>query len=394
MAYEHDKEQITYIGTTNFRNTNIRFGIKDTDRLGHIYCIGKTGVGKSTLLQNMALQDIQNGKGLAVIDPHGDVAEYLMSRIPESRKRDVIYINPVDLDHPVAFNPLHRVKAEHHHLVVSGLVATFKKIWSESWGPRLEHILRFCLHTLLEYPDATLLDIQPLLTDADFRQHVLLYIRNPFTLAFWQNEYNGYSPRLRAEAIAPILNKVGLFQTSIPLRNMVGQKKRDFRMQQVLDLGKILIVNLSKGKIGEDASSLLGSMLVSAIQNAALYRAHKPTHTRTPFFLYIDECHSFITMSFVDILAEARKYGLGIFMANQFLGQLNEGIQSALIGNVGTLICFRIGNEDAGRLAMEFYPDFEAQDLLKLPRSTVYIKLMINGATSQPFSATCHQSSY
>ena len=386
MAYE-DKEQITYIGITNYRNTNQRFGIKDIDRLGHIYCIGKTGVGKSTLLQNMAMQDIRNGKGLAVIDPHGDVAENLLKHIPGVRRTDLIYFNPADLEYPIAFNPLHGVKPEFHHLVASGLIATFRKIWSESWGPRMEYILRFSLLTLLEYPEATLLDIQPLLTDPEFRQHVLLYVRNRYTLEFWLNEFNKYSPSLRAEAIAPILNKVGLFRTSIPLRNVVGQKKRDFRMQQVLDASKILIVNLSKGKIGEDASSLLGSLLVSAIQNAALYRAYQPEHARTPFFLYIDECHSFITLSFADILAEARKYGLGIFLANQFLEQLDERVRSALFGNVGTLISFRVGNSDAEILAKEFYPVFNQEDLVALSRFAMYLKLMIDGATSQPFSA-------
>ena len=387
MDYDN-KNSLTYIGITNYRSTNQKFGIKDKDRLAHIFCIGKTGVGKSTLLQNLAIQDIQNGKGLAVIDPHGDVAETLLKHIPEHRKKDLIYFNPADLEHCIAFNPLHGIHPNYHHLVASGLVAVFKKIWGDtSWGPRMEYILRFSLLTLLEYPDATLLDIQPLLTDTLHRDMILAYVKNEHTISFWQNEFLKYSPTLRNEAIAPILNKTGLFLTSIPLRNVVGQKTRGFRMQQVLDGSKILICNFSKGKIGEDACTLIGSMLVTSIQLAALYRAKQPENMRVPFFLYVDECQTFATNSFVDMLSEARKYGLGVFMANQFLDQLHEKIRAAILGNCGTLISFRVGATDAEILAKEFYPVFEAIDLANLPRYSVYLKLMIDGASSLPFSA-------
>jgi len=388
MEKEHDTHSLTLIGITNFRSTNQRFGIKDKDRLAHIFCIGKTGVGKSTLLSNMAISDIEKGKGLAVIDPHGDVAETLLKHIPAHRKHDLIYFNPSDLEHPIAFNPLHGVHPNYHHLVASGLVSVFKKIWGDtSWGPRMEYILRFTLLTLLEYPDATLLDIQPLLTDTLQRDKILAYVKNEHTIAFWQNEFLKYSPTLRAEAISPILNKTGLFLTSIPLRNVVGQKTRGFRMQQVLDGSKILICNLSKGMIGEDACTLLGSMLVTSIQLAALYRAKQPEHTRKPFFLYIDECQTFTTQSFSDMLAEARKYGLGVFMANQFLDQLHEKIRAAIFGNCGTIISFRVGANDAELLAKEFYPVFEAIDLVNLPQYSMYLKLMVDGATSEAFSA-------
>ena len=387
-----DKNSLTYIGITNYRSTNQRFGIKDKDRLAHMFCIGKTGVGKSTLLQNLAIQDIENGKGLAVIDPHGDVAETLLKHIPEHRKNDLIYFDPADLEHCIAFNPLHGVHPNYHHLVASGLVAVFKKIWGDtSWGPRMEYILRFSLLTLLEYPDATLLDIQPLLTDTLHRDKILEYVKNEHTISFWQNEFLKYSPTLRNEAIAPILNKTGLFLTSIPLRNVVGQKTTSFRMQQVLDGSKILICNFSKGKIGEDACTLLGSMLVTTIQLSALYRAKQPENTRVPFFLYVDECQTFATNSFVDMLSEARKYGLGVFMANQFLDQLHEKIRAAILGNCGTLISFRVGATDAEILAKEFYPVFEAIDLVNLPRYTIYLKLMIDGASSMPFSALCNK---
>lgn len=388
MDKAYDTHSLTYIGVTNYRSTNLRFGIKDKDRLAHIFCIGKTGVGKSTLLKNMALSDIEKGKGLAVIDPHGDVAEALVKNIPKGRQKDLVYFNPADTEKPIAFNPLHGVHPNYHHLVASGLVSVFKKIWGDtSWGPRMEHILRYVLLTLLEYPDATLLDIQPLLTDTLHRDRILEYVKNEHTIAFWRNEFLKYSPSLRAEAVAPILNKTSLFLTSVPLRSVVGQKTSSFRMLQVLDGSRILICNFSKGLIGEDACTLLGSMLVTSIQLAALYRAKQPEHARVPFFLYIDEFQTFTTNSFADMLAESRKYGLGVFMANQFLDQLQEKIRAAIFGNCGTIISFRVGANDAELLAKEFYPAFEAIDLVNLPRYSTYLKLMIDGGSSMPFSA-------
>jgi hypothetical protein len=379
--------ETTPIGITNFRNTNRRFGIKDSDRLGHIYVIGKTGVGKSTLLSNMAMSDILRGKGLAVIDPHGDIAKTLVNSIPGSRRQDLVYIDPMNGNSPVAFNPLHAVSPAYHHLVASGLVSTFRKIWGDSWGPRMEYILRFTLLTLLNFPEATLLDIQPLLTDPGFRASVLSFVSDTAILSFWEKEFEKYSPRLRSEAISPILNKMGLFITSIPLRRIVGQKTTTFRMQQVLDGGKILIANLSKGQMGEDASSLLGCMLVTSIQLAAMHRAKQDEERRRPFYLYIDECHSFITLSFTDIFAEARKYKLSLFITHQYINQLQEPIRKAIFGNVGTIICFRVGSEDAEYLVKEFYPVFTQSDFINLPKYSMYIKLMIDGTSSNPFSA-------
>jgi len=378
----------TPIGITNWRNDKKPFYIKDADRLGHIYVIGKTGVGKSTLLLNMAISDIQKGNGLCIIDPHGDIAEAVLDYVPERRLNDVIYFNPKDIEFPIAFNPLKGIHPNYHHLVASGLISTFKKIWADSWGPRLEYILRFALLTLLEYPDATLLDIQPLLTDMFYRNRVLSYVTNQHTLSFWKNEYDKYSPALRSESITPILNKTGVFLTSIPLRNIVGQKTRGIRMHEVLDKRKILIANLSKGAIGEDASCLLGSILVTSIQLAALYRSIQKEHERIPFYLYVDEMHSFVSLSFIDILSEARKYKLSLFLTHQYIDQIHEKIRSAIFGNVGTLISFRIGATDAEYLAKEFYPVFTKDDLISLPRYSMYLKLMIDGATSRPFSAT------
>jgi hypothetical protein len=387
----NENSEITPIGITNWRNLRKRFGIKDKDRLGHIYAIGKTGVGKSTLLENMAISDIERGNGLCIIDPHGDLSEDILHYIPQSRIEDVIYFNPCDSEHPIAFNPLKGVHPDHHHLVASGLVSTFKKIWADSWGPRMEYILRFSLLTLLEAPDSTLLDIQPLLTDKEFRDLTLVYVKNPHVISFWRNEFDKYTPSLRSEAITPILNKTGLFLTSIPLRNIVGQKTRSFRMQEVMDKGKILIANLSKGQIGEDATALLGNMLVTSIQLAALHRAKQGEAYRKPFYLYVDEMHSFVSLSFADILSEARKYSLSLFLTHQYIDQLHEKIRSAIFGNVGTIISFRVGAEDAEYLTKEFYPVFEKEDFVHLPRYSMYLKLMIDGMTSKPFSATSIQ---
>ena len=382
----HEHHQITPIGRVNFRNDDRVFGIKDDDRFGHIYAIGKTGTGKSTLLLNMAISDIERGNGLCVIDPHGDLADKILDYIPEDRIDDVIYFNPSDIEHPIAFNPLLHVHPEFHHIVASGLISTFKKIWADSWGPRLEHILRHTLLTLLAYQRGTLLDIQPILTDPSYRKLFLNHITAPNLLAFWYNEFEKYSPGLRAEAIAPILNKVGMFSASEPLRKIVGQTTRSFHIDKAMDEGKIIIANLAKGKLGEDVSALLGSMLVTSIQLGALSRASQAEHTRKPFYLYVDECHSFISLSFADILSEARKYRLSLFLTHQYIDQLKEEIRSAIFGNVGTLISFRIGATDSVFLEKEFDPPFNTFDLVNLPRYSMYLKLMIDGATSQPFS--------
>lgn len=380
----------TPIGTTNYRNSNQGFGILDKDRLQHIYCIGKSGVGKSTLLMNMALSDIERGNGLAVLDPHGDVAAALIKHIPRGRQADLIYFNPKDPETAAAFNPLKGIHPNYHHLVASSIIGTFKKIWWDSWGPRMEHILRFSLLTLLCVPDATLLDIQQLLTNQKYREGVLRYTTDEAILAFWLDEFGQYSRSFKSEVIAPVLNKIGIFRTSEPLKATIGQKTRGIRMQEVMDKQKILICNLSKGELGEDASSLLGCILLTSIQYAALFRSRQEEHTRMPFYVYIDEMHSFVTLSFANILAEGRKYGLSLFLTHQYIEQLDEQIRAAIFGNVGTLISFRVGATDAEYLAKEFYPTFTQDDLINLPRYGMYLKLMIDSMTSQPFSAITH----
>lgn len=380
-------DTITKIGKTNFRNTNQIFGIKENDRSGHIYCIGKTGVGKSTLLLNMAIADILSGKGVGIIDPHGDLSETIIDYIPTGRVKDVIYFSGCDTTYPIAFNPLYNVTPEERHLVASNIVSTLKRIWAESWGPRLEHILRNSILTLVHYPHATLLDIQPLLLDFDFRKKVLQFVADSALLDFWYKEFNAMSPQLKSEAISPIVNKVGLFQTHIHLRNIVGQKVSSFTIADVMNEKKIFIANLSKGYLGEDATTLLGSMLVTQFQTAALGRSKQPIHSRTPFYLYIDEMHSFVTLSFADILAESRKYGLSLFLTHQYIDQVHEDIRKAIFGNVGTFISFRIGANDAEVLKPEFNSLFDIEDFIRLPQYGIYLKLLIDGTTSEPFSA-------
>lgn len=380
-------QNIIPIGITTFRNSNLLFGIKDQDRFGHIYCIGKTGTGKSTLLLNMAISDVQRENGICIIDPHGDLAETILDYIPIARINDVVYFNPQDIDYPVAYNPLFNIPTNQHHIAVSGLVSTFKKIWVDSWGPRLEYILRFSLHTLLEYSHATLLDIQPLLTDHTFRNHVLRYCTSTSIQLFWQNEFNAYSPALRAEAISPILNKVGVFATTALLRNIVGQKEKSLDIATIMNEKKILIVNLAKGAIGEDVTSLLGSMLINSVQMAALSRSAQREEDRVPFYVYVDEMHSFVSLSFADMLSEARKFKVSLFLTHQYIEQVHEKIHAAIMGNAGTLICFRVGSADADTLSVEFKPPFEVSDMIALQRYNMYLKLMIDGATSKPFSA-------
>lgn len=383
-----ENEKVTHFAVTNYRDIRKKFGIKEKNRRGHMYMIGKTGTGKSTLIENMIISDIKEGNGIALIDPHGDLAENILHQIPEERMGDVIYFNPSDIEYPISFNLLERVHPDHHHLVASGLISVFKKVWPEFWGPRLEHILRNSILTLLEYPESTLLDIPRLLTDKEFRKQVVGKIRNQQVREFWFYEFEKYSVRFSSEAASPILNKVGQFLTSAPLRNIVGQKENTFDIRKMMDEGKILIVNLSKGKIGEDNSSLLGTMLVTKIQLAALSRADLPQEDRKSFYLYVDEVHNFLTLGFADILSEARKYGLHLVLAHQYIEQLDERIRAAVFGNVGTLISFRVGATDARQLVSEFYPVFSETDLVNLPNYHIYLKLMIDGITSRPFSAT------
>jgi hypothetical protein len=378
---------ITYIGLTDWRDEHKKFGIKPQDRFSSIYVLGKSGTGKSCLLQNMAISDIQQGNGCGIVDPHGDTVISLLHYIPQNRIADVIYFNPADTHYPIAFNPLDAATEENGHLVVAGLIATFKKLFSEAWGVRLEYILRYALTTLITYPGATLLHIQPLLTDPDFRAGVLQHCTDNNIRQYWYGEFETYSKSQRSEMISPILNKVGLFTALKPLRAIFGQSKSSFQMQEVMDSGKILLCNLSIGMIGEDASRILGCFLINAIQIATFNRASQLEGERRPYFLYIDEVGVYATEVLCDLVSQARKYKLGLFLAHQHLGQLSDNVKAAVFGNCGTMLIFRTGAEDATYLAKEFYPIIQKNDFIHLALYSMYVKLQIDGATSQPFSA-------
>jgi type IV secretory pathway TraG/TraD family ATPase VirD4 len=382
-----DHNPITPFGITNYRDIRRRFGIKQKNRRGHMILLGKTGTGKSTLLHTMARNDFESGYGVALIDPHGDLAEEILDAVPASRVRDVIYLNPSDLEFPVAFNPLEYVARDQRHLVASGVISTLKKVWPEFWGPRLEHILRHALLTLLENEQSTLLDVPRLLTEEGFREVAVARVTDPQVRRFWVSEFARYSAWMRSESISPILNKVGQFLTSLPLRGIVGQPKSAVRFRTVMDEGKIFIANLAKGKIGEDNCRLLGAMLVTRIQLAALSRADVPENRRRPFYCYFDEHSEYVTLSFAEMLSGSRKYGLNVVLTSQHLGQTDETLRAAILGNVGTFVSFRVGVEDAEILAKEFYPVFTESDLVNLPNHHIYLKLMIDGAPSEPFSA-------
>src|SRR5438552_4302739 len=364
---EQNENRITALAVTNFRNDRRRFGIKRADRRAHMYIIGKTGTGKSTLIANLARQDLLHGEGFALIDPHGDLVEHVLKFVPEERRSDLIYFNVPDVAHPLAFNPLESGQPALKPLVASRLISVFKKMWAESWGPRLEYILRNALLALLDLPASTLLDIPRLLDDLTFRRHVLVYVRNDQVRRFWLREYENYPARFRAEAIAPVQNKIGEFLVNPILRNIVGQPKSTFDLRRVMDEGKILLVNLAKGKIGEDTAALLGAMLVTKIGLAALSRAELPETDRRDFYLYADEFPTFTTTSFAGMLSEMRKYHVGLVLAHQYMEQLDETLRGAILGNVGTMIAFRVGLSDAVVLEKEFYPEFTASDFVNLP---------------------------
>lgn len=382
-----ENNEITYFGKTNFRGQEHVFGIKRDDRRRHMYVIGKTGMGKTTLLENMIISDIRAGNGLAVVDPHGDLAEEILNFIPSSRVNDVVYFNPSDIDYPIAFNVMEHVDPKYRHLVASGLIAVFKKIWADSWGPRLEYLLRNTILALLEYPDSTLLGVTRMLVDDDYRNKVVSKVSDPVVKAFWTEEFTKYSKQFMVEAISPIQNKVGQFLSSSLVRNIVSQPHSSIDVRDIMDNRKIFIINLAKGRIGEDYSALLGAMLITKIQLAAMGRVDTPESERQDFYLYVDEFQNFATESFAGILSEARKYRLDLIVAHQYIGQLEETVRDAIFGNVGTIVSFRVGAADAEFLEKEFEPIFTMNDLVNLAKYDMYLKLMIDGVSGDAFSA-------
>jgi len=380
-------ENISAFGITNFRGISHQFGMLRYDRSRHAYIIGQTGAGKSGLLELFALSDIFHNHGYAIIDPHGDFAVNNMKFIPASRINDVVYFNPADTAHPLGFNPLEVTDENQKTNISSEVIGVLKRMFGESWGPRLEYILRYTILALLDHPNTTMLDITRMLTDKKFRKEVLATCTDTVVLQFWNVEFASWNDKFQAEAIAPVLNKVGAFTANPVIRNIIGQPKSTFNIRQVMDEGKILIVNLSKGLIGEDNAGILGSFLVTKIQLAAMSRQDIPNlEDRKPFYLYVDEFQNFATDSFATILSEARKYGLNLTVANQYISQMSETVRDAVFGNVGTMICFRVSADDAPILSKQFEPNFEALDLLQMHNRNFVINMVIGGEKTPAFS--------
>lgn len=382
-------ENISAFGLTNFRGINHQFGMLRYDRSRHMYIIGQTGAGKSGTLELLALSDIFHGQGYAIIDPHGDFATDNLRFVPGSRTDDVVYFNPADTAYPLGFNPLEVTDPAHKTNISSEVIGVLKRMFGESWGPRLEYILRYTILALLDRPETTMLDITRMLTDKKFRKETLGYCTDTVVLQFWNIEFNSWTEKFQAEAIAPVLNKVGAFTANPVIRNIIGQPKSTFNIRQIMDEGKILIVNLSKGLIGEDNASILGSFMVTKIQLAAMSRSDIPDiKDRRPFYLYVDEFQNFATDSFATILSEARKYGLNLTVANQYISQMSDTVRNAVFGNVGTMISFRVSADDAPILAKQFEPQFEPNDLLQMHNRHFIINMVINGEKAPAFSAT------
>lgn len=384
---DEEKKKTNFFAKAEFKNEETIFGIKEVDRRRHIYIIGKTGAGKSTLIANMAIDDIRRGRGIGIVDPHGDLAETILEYIPKRRMNDVIYLEPFDTDRPFAMNVLEVRHNQQKDLVASGIVAIFGKLYANSWGPRLEYILRNTILTLLELPEATLADALRLLSDKRWRDKKLEKIHDEVLYNFWKYEFDTYTDKLRVEAISPIQNKIGQFVSSRMIRNIIGSTKSTIDLQHIMDEGKILILNLSQGKLGEDNAALLGAMIITQIQLAAMNRSYIKEEDRRDFFLYVDEFQNFATSSFIKILSEARKYRLALTLTNQYIEQLTEEIQRAVFGNVGTLISFVMGSRDAEMFSKEYASMYTPADLVNLGKHEIVLKLCIDNMTSTPFPA-------
>ena len=379
-------EKITYLAQTCGRSPYRKFGIKQSDRLSHTYVIGKTGTGKSTLLQNMMLQDAEQGKGFCLIDPHGDLVERVYQNIPDYRKNDVIYLNVPEVHQVYGYNPLRYVREDKRSLAAAGVLDVFKKMWGNSWGVRMEHILRNTIMTLMEVRGSNLADILRLLTDESFRKRIVKNLTNIQVKYFWEQEFAKYSHQFRQTAIAPIQNKVGAFLTDPNVKRKLIDPQHDLSFRHIMDERKILLVNLAKGQIGEDAAGLLGGLLVTTLGLAAFSRQDIPESQRENFMLYMDEFQNFTTLSIANMASELRKFHCGMVLAHQFLTQIESDIRDAVIGNCGTLISFRVSAKDAAYLTKEFTPKFDEIDLIRLPNHRINLTLMIDGTPSRPFS--------
>ena len=386
-ATEEDKQHINFFGKTIFKNRDTIFGIKDIDRRRHIWAIGKTGTGKSTMLENMAIDDMKKDRGICYIDPHGDACEILLDYVPKRRINEVIYFNPADSEYPITINPLEVRNKEEAELVVSGLMAIFTKVWANVWSARMEYILRNAFLTLAEIPGSTLADVLSLISNQGYRARVVEKLKDKALVNFWRDEFDKMPPNLQKEAIAPIQNKVGQFVTSPMIRRVIGNSKSTIAIDDLMNEGKILLANLSQGRLGEDNSALLGAMLITKLQLVAMRRVNVEEEKRRDFFMYVDEFQNFATTSFIKILSEARKYRLSVMLANQYMAQIPEDVQKAILGNAGTVTCFALGASDAEILHKEFAEVFSQNDLVNLSKYQIAIKMMIDGQTSRPFIA-------
>ncbi|OGG01637.1 hypothetical protein A2Z33_07670 [Candidatus Gottesmanbacteria bacterium RBG_16_52_11] len=385
---EEEKKRINFFARTEFRNKTATFGIKHDDRRKHMYIVGKTGTGKSTMIANMAINDMRNGEGVAVIDPHGDLTDMLLDFVPSFRINDVAYLDPSDIEYPFHLNPLEVKNEAFKELVASGIVSIFYKLYHYSWGPRLEYILRNAMLTLLDVPDSTLLQVPEILTNENYRAKVVEKMTDRVLRNFWTNEFNKMSPQMKSEAVSPILNKVGQFLSSQTVRNIVGSPVSTIDLEYMMNEGKIVLVNLSQGKLGEDNSALLGSMIITKMQLAAMNRVYLSEDKRRDFYLYVDEFQNFATNSFIKILSEARKYRLDLTLANQYIGQIDEDVQKAIFGNAGSLVSFGVGAEDSRLLTREFGLKYKEEELVGLGNYQTVLKLSIDNHTSTPFAAT------
>jgi hypothetical protein len=384
---EEEKKRINFFGRTEFKNKPATFGIKKDDRRKHVYIVGKTGTGKSTMIANMAINDMKNGEGMAVVDPHGDLCDILLDYVPSHRINDVAYLDPADIEFPFHLNPLEVKNPAYRELVSSGIVSIFHKLYHLSWGPRLEYILRNTILTLTSVPNSTLLQVPELLTNESYRLRVVEKLSDQVLRNFWTNEFAKMSPQMRSEAVSPILNKVGQFLSSQTIRNIVGSPTSTVDLEEMMNQGKIVLVNLSQGKLGEDSSALLGAMIITKMQLAAMNRVYLSEADRRDFYLYVDEFQNFATTSFIKILSEARKYRLDLTLANQYIGQIDEDVQKAIFGNAGSIVSFGVGASDGRILMREFGEKYQESELVGLGNYETVLKLSIDNQTSSPFSA-------
>jgi type IV secretory pathway TraG/TraD family ATPase VirD4 len=389
MAHTYNKN-ISYFARTNFRRNGQLFGIWQEDRLLHMIILGKTGTGKTNLMTALILQDIRHHRGVCVFDVHGDLAKSIIDHIPNDRKKDLVYLDIADPNLKYRYNPLKRVAPEKHSLVASSLLESFQKLWTGAWGVKLEHILRYIILTLLSQPQANISDIHRIIHDTGYQKQCLANVQNPSVKKFWESEFSKYSKN----DIVPILNKVGAFLAHPAIRRFLIENPEELSLRRCMDEGKIVVVDISKGKLGSDVSNIIGSFLLNAIMNAGFSRIDTPEERRRSFHLFLDEFHNYTTFSIVNMLSEIRKWKLSLTMANQYLHQLDVDVKNAVLGNVGTIICFRLGQADAKHMAQEFHPIFQVSDFVNLQNYDIYLKLMIDGKPSRPFSATTETFSY